>query len=138
MSSERQRQYEKLKADFPNLYKTIRPGNFSILVGWMPLVHHLSHDLAKYPIQVVQVKEKFGGLRFYIDLAEDIDHWGVIGPTAFEDVHNLISEAEARSYKVCELCGAESGYGQIRGNWIKTSCAGCDWGAPYRQEVSGG
>ena len=40
-----------------------------------------------------QIKEKFGGLRFYVDNATD-KHW------------NFISVAESMSYRTCEECGA--------------------------------
>lgn len=42
---------------------------------------------------VVQVKEKFGGLRFYVNAATD-KHW------------NYITFAENMSYKICEVCGS--------------------------------
>ena len=42
--------------------------------------------------QVQQVKEKFGGLRFYISAAP-------------QEVHNMIHKAEAESYTICEHCG---------------------------------
>lgn len=41
---------------------------------------------------VTQVKEKFGGLRFYVQQGTD-------------EVYKLVSEAEAKSYHICEVCG---------------------------------
>ena len=56
---------------------------------------------------ITQVKEKFGGLRFYAD-----------GGT--EEHHNFIRFAEAMSYRTCEQCGAP---GETRNtNWSKTLC----------------
>jgi hypothetical protein len=58
-----------------------------------------------------QVKEKFGGLRFYIDNAD-------------EYVHGIIAMAESLSYRTCEQCGNTA---IIRkGGWIKTLCDGCN------------
>lgn len=58
-----------------------------------------------------QVKEKFGGLRFYID-----------GGT--ERHHAYISFAEAMSYKICETCGTTTDVYQTTG-WVHTTCVLC-------------
>ena len=52
----------------------------------------LDEETAKVPV-AAQVKEKFGGLRFYVNGATD-KHW------------NFISVAENMSYRTCETCGA--------------------------------
>ena len=57
-----------------------------------------------------QVKEKFGGLRFYMTCGTD-------------EIYNLIEEAEALSYKTCEVCGKP---GEERpSGWIHTLCDYC-------------
>jgi hypothetical protein len=56
------------------------------------------------------VKEKFGGLRFYMTCDTD-------------EIFNLIQEAEALSYKTCEVCGKP---GEERpSSWIHTLCDYC-------------
>lgn len=57
-----------------------------------------------------QVKEKFGGLRFYADNADDF-------------VRGLIAMAETMSYATCELCGNSGS--KRGGGWIRTLCDGC-------------
>jgi len=57
---------------------------------------------------IVQVKEKFGGLRFYV-------HNGN------ERVHSYINFAEAMSTCTCEICGKPGFIGSVRG-WEKTLC----------------
>ena len=52
----------------------------------------LDEETAKVPV-AVQVKEKFGGLRFYVQAATD-KHY------------QYISFAESMSYRTCEECGA--------------------------------
>jgi hypothetical protein len=52
----------------------------------------LDEETLKVPV-AVQVKEKFGGLRFYVQAATD-KHY------------NFISFAENMSYRTCEDCGA--------------------------------
>jgi hypothetical protein len=54
-----------------------------------------------------QVKEKFGGLRFYVDGAN-------------KEHHNFIWFAENMSYRTCEECGAP---GKLyTGGWHRTLC----------------
>jgi hypothetical protein len=58
-----------------------------------------------------QIKEKFGGLRFYMTHATD-------------KMYDLINEAERKSYTTCEVCGAP---GEERGGgWIRTLCDECN------------
>jgi hypothetical protein len=52
----------------------------------------LDEETAKVPV-AVQVKEKFGGLRFYVQAATD-KHY------------QYITFAESMSYRTCESCGA--------------------------------
>ena len=52
----------------------------------------MEEEAAKVSV-AVQVKEQFGGLRFYVNRATD-KHW------------NFISFAESMSYRTCEECGA--------------------------------
>ena len=58
--------------------------------------------------QVCQVKEKFGGLRFYINDAND-------------EVFDVIDEYEVDSYTICEVCG-EKGKERTDIGWIRTLC----------------
>jgi hypothetical protein len=56
---------------------------------------------------IVDVKEKFGGLRFYVDGGDDkLDRYVVF--------------AESMSNRVCEECGAPGRH--TSGGWIKTLC----------------
>jgi len=62
-------------------------------------------------VQLDQVKEKFGGLRFYITGGN-------------EYIDGMIRFAEEMSYKTCELCGSTEKIGYTRG-WIITVCKKC-------------
>jgi CDGSH-type Zn-finger protein len=53
----------------------------------------LDEETLKVPV-ASQVKEKFGGLRFYVQAATDKHH-------------QYITFAESMSYRICESCGAE-------------------------------
>ena len=66
----------------------------------------MDEEAEKIPV-AVQVKEKFGGLRFYVDRATD-EHY------------NFTSFAESMSYRTCEVCGAP---GKIYADgWHRTLC----------------
>lgn len=86
--------------------------------GWIPLVESLIIDLLAlgWDKRVDQIKEKFGGLRFYIDETE-------LSQSVREVVRERIREAEDMSFKVCETCGDP---GSLHGTyWIKTVCGPC-------------
>jgi hypothetical protein len=62
--------------------------------GWNNLIKNLIEDLIElgWDKQICQVKEKFGGLRFYINSADT-------------PIHRRILEAEVESYNICEESG---------------------------------
>jgi len=66
----------------------------------------LDEETLKVPV-AAQVKEKFGGLRFYVNGTTDKHH-------------NYISFAESMSYRTCEECGA-AGKTYTNG-WHTTLC----------------
>lgn len=92
-------------------------------MGWYPLIAQLHLKLCDLDIdhEVLQVKEKFGTLRYNAQ------------PLAAEDdvqdhFHALIDEAEAQSAKVCEWCGLPgelSAAGNVGQWWLKTLCESC-------------
>jgi len=83
---------------------------FDINEGWYLLVKELIDDLIKlgWNKQVCQVKEKFGGLRFYINEGND-------------EIYKRITQAENDSYKICEITGKP---GELRTDigWYLTLC----------------
>jgi len=118
---------EKLCKEFPLLYR-LRRGKphetsmcwgFSVDDGWFDLIYDLSVKIEKIIVGIKaenldtdlpyasQVKEKFGGLRFYMN-------------SATKDIYDLISKAEADSYTICESCGKPGT--TKRGSWINTLC----------------
>ena len=84
-------------------------GFFSVDNGWLGIVQRLIVDLIElgWNKQICQVKEKFGGLRFYTNECSD-------------DMWNRIRLAEDASYLTCEKCGE---LGELRGGgWMATLC----------------
>ncbi len=117
---------EKLYKDFPKIFKEhilLRCGD-----GWFTLIYELcgvlqfNTDKNNYP-QVVaeQIKEKFGGLRFYytsevVDCGENKEKYG--------HIRGAVGFAESMSYHICEMCGNA---GKARGKcFLLTLCDECN------------
>ena len=85
-------------------------GFFDVKKGWFPIIKSLIEDLIKlgWNKETTQVKEKFGGLRFYINAGSP-------------EIHQRILQAETESYTVCEKCGEP---GELRKDigWYSTLC----------------
>jgi hypothetical protein len=83
---------------------------FQVSLGWNLIIKNLIQDLIKlgWNKEVIQVKEKFGGLRFYINEGTD-------------EIHQRIGQAELESMKTCEITGK---LGKIRTDigWHRTLC----------------
>ena len=85
-----------------NIRETLMPRGFTHGDGWFDLVWRLCERLepvvaaaeteTAHPFQVLQVKEKFGGLRFYTSYNNDA-------------IYALIEAAEMESLHACEICG---------------------------------
>ena len=93
--------------------------------GWYDVIytlcgdiqHHIDHNLDpkvdKDSTQVVatQVKEKFGGLRFYYQGGD-------------ATIDGMVGLAESLSYKICETCGNKGK--AYNDGWIRTHCEKCE------------
>lgn len=119
--------YDELVAKYPKLYAKL--SYFECDNGWIGLIDELSKKLEeinnKYSnfedrIYAVQVKQKFGGLRFYCYSTENIRK------EDYELKDKLIEEAEKASYTICEMCSNPAT--QTRhGGWISTLCEQCKY-----------
>lgn len=99
-------------------YYDILPANFyfEIREGWYGLVKNLLHVIDDYvartpldgQFQIVQIKEKWGGLRVYVDHGDDF-------------IYGAIAVAECMSNSICEVCGAP-GEKVVKSNWLRTRC----------------
>lgn len=117
---------EKLFKKYPKIFKQkdlpmtqtamcwgIECGN-----GWYWLIDTLCASIQNYidynkkpQIEAVQVKEKFGDLRFYVDYFDEL-------------INGMIWLAEDMSSKICEVCGSTENVTKTDG-WIKTLCKKC-------------
>ena len=102
----------KLQTAFPILYNELP--YFECNDGWFQLLWDLSEKLSTMGVVARQVKEKFGGLRFYFDYAaQDME--------GYEEARKLVEVAEKLSYTVCEATGKP---GKLRDDigWLRTLC----------------
>ena len=89
--------------------------------GWHTILHPILLYADKHGFQVVQVKEKFGGLRVYYDQPEA----GVDKEVAGE-MRRMVSAAETLSMHICEDCGLPGECANHGGGyWVLTLCPIC-------------
>lgn len=81
----------------------------SVNIGWSSLIEELFSFIETHKItaKIIQVKEKWGGLRIYTDVIDT-------------GLDSKIIELEMRSFKLCEICGKD---GKLRSDgWYKVFC----------------
>lgn len=83
--------------------------------GWLQIIHDCITELiaCDWDKQTTQIKEKLGGLRFYVN-------------TGVTEIREIIRKYEKLSYEICEVCGEK---GELRedcgwngSRWYKTMC----------------
>jgi len=91
--------------------------------GWYMLLEQLLYNIEwhldpepwprkeRMPFTINQIKEKFGGLRFYYTGGDEF-------------IHGMVTFAESLSYHICERCGSTKNVTQTEG-WITTLCENC-------------
>jgi hypothetical protein len=89
--------------------------------GWYDIIYGLCERLEPMvaalgdrasEFQVVRVKEKFGGLRFYTDGSND-------------EIDAVIDSASELTVLTCEICGNPGNREEDATGWWKTLCATC-------------
>jgi hypothetical protein len=83
--------------------------------GWYDVISEMLEEINEVferdnieDLSVFQIKEKFGGLRVYLENAP-------------RELHNIVSKAEDRALETCELCGQKGSIDQ-KASWIRTLC----------------
>jgi len=105
---------EILKDKYPALFETDCRCGFYVGKGWLPLLDETFEKMLKAcpEVKLAQVKEKFGGLRVYVDNSN-------------EECNKIINEAEEKSFTTCEECGAGNAK-RRKGGWVQTLCNDCN------------
>ena len=89
--------------------------------GWLGLIEPIIAKISEEnslrnddnKIEIFQIKEKFGGLRFYVGNETD-------------EIAKMINKAEMESFHVCENCGSKNEVGtSIHNGWVSTECKKC-------------
>jgi hypothetical protein len=111
---------------WPQVYGSVYPPSttsflaegFQCGPGWYPLIERLSADIAaildEMPLaafRVLQVKQKFGGLRFRVTGSN-------------ERILNRIATARVEAAHTCERCGRPSRIRSVD-MWLTTICDSC-------------
>ena len=78
--------------------------------GWEKLVRKVynAKEGLGVPVGIIQVKEKWGGLRIYTDYY-------------VKEIEEVIRQVGEESLKVCETCGTAAGLVK-KGTWYQTLC----------------
>lgn len=109
--------------------------------GWYDLVDRLCSEIESElgeqasHLRVLQIKQKFGGLRFYwswrrrstvsVDILSTSGHVRLKTSARGEAsarIGVLVSAAEAESVRTCELCGAPAKLRRSRTGWWRVRC----------------
>jgi hypothetical protein len=123
---------KQMEERFPQMFD--QPyGGFAVGEGWWPVIEALCGQIDSYTkwrnntreallkinppnleipdavpqVVVAQIKEKFGGLRFYYDGGD-------------QHISGMVRMAEAWADRSCETCGAPGT--KREGGWIRTLC----------------
>lgn len=114
----------ELASIYPDLFSNLHPlepfylFGFECGDGWFELLKECITKIKeicerdKFKTKIVQVKEKYGCLRFYLD-------------NYTNDIGTVVEDAEEKSKTICEYCGKE-GKPVNRHRWYSAECAHCD------------
>jgi hypothetical protein len=108
-----------LEETYPKMFAR-QYGGVAVGDGWLPIIQVLCSHIQTHidwrnktkegsvtQVVVEQIKEKFGGLRFYYQGGDDY-------------IDGLVSMAESWAARTCETCG---NLGSRRsGGWVRTLC----------------
>jgi hypothetical protein len=112
---------KRMEEKYPKMFAG-KYGGFAIGEGWWPIIESLCANIQSHTdwwnknretrpvveqVVVEQIKEKFGGLRFYYQGGDDT-------------IQGMVRMAEAWADRSCEECGAPGTAGGK--GWIRTLC----------------
>jgi hypothetical protein len=107
----------ELPKKYPSLFKN-DSFHFECGNGWYELINvlcsiierrQLRGSVPSDDVQITQIKEKFGGLRFYCHGVDDY-------------CYGMIDFAEKISKRICEECGNPGKLLKTESDWLYTAC----------------
>jgi methionine synthase II (cobalamin-independent) len=123
--------YDQFLQKYPILYSKL--SGFDCNKGWYKLIEELSQKIEEinlkfanpeHKIYAVQVKQKFGGLRFYTEISDSLFDDEEQQESVQQIVYDLITIAETKSYTICEDCGLSGTITKNRA-YVETLCEKC-------------
>ena len=114
---------DKLIETYPDMFieegrgpnrKNTMISNIGCRDGWFDIIMELCEEIHAMRPKVQQIKEKFGGLRFYASFPKDYSEQGWA----------IVRKAEEKASETCEDCG-EPGEHRVRNGWRYISCQQC-------------
>lgn len=90
--------------------------------GWVNLVVQLDEQIVQLDPEysISQIKEKFGGLRYYISISDCVDANDI---DTIKKIRTLVYEAEDKSLSICDICGQDGKQLNVNGSgYIATRC----------------
>lgn len=91
--------------------------------GWFGVIYDAVTELGKIKkdknltnLKIVQIKEKFGSLRIYIE------GWD---KETRKEIYDILNKYEKIASQTCERCGAKEGISTKGPGWITTLCDTC-------------
>ena len=109
---------QRLEEQFPKIFSESY-GGVAVGEGWWPIIESLCSNIQHHidwknkqsevmpQVVVHQIKEKFGGLRFYYEGGDD-------------QIQGMVDMAESWASKTCETCGVPAT--RKTTGWIKNVC----------------
>jgi hypothetical protein len=107
------------------LYWFMKPDGANVLSdhfdceeGWHPLINEAIKKIERImkrdnlDIQIMDIKEKLGGLRIYLSSTTD-------------EIEEVIKEAEGKALTTCEICGSPGSFLSNFNGWYATRCTAC-------------
>ena len=112
---------DELFAQIQTIGKKIKPPYYDRIevdVGWYQLVIDCDSELSRIDpnYSLLQVKEKFGGLRYYFQPSD---------PSFRDEMDAVVSKYEEIASRTCEATGNPGVLMKSPGNWYKTLSPEC-------------
>jgi hypothetical protein len=111
---------QQIYEEFSELFEDKLEYGFECEDGWFTLINSLCCQIKDYlkvnhvkkPVRIKQIKQKFGGLRFYYNGGD-------------ECIFQMTKAAMDMSLHICEKCGSHEDVIQTQEGWVQTLCYNC-------------
>lgn len=109
------KKYSKLFYEEP--YVECPEGWYEIIDELTEQIYNASREFVDGSVKVAYIKEKFGGLRYYVDY--DLPDEQIV------ELEQIVRKWEKLSYKICIICGTEENVKPVKKYWENPICYNC-------------